>query len=121
MAYEERRNVILDLSFKFSLDIINYSKLLDEKRKYVIAGQLMKSGTSIGANAREAQNAESKADFIHKMKVADKEAIEVNYWLSLCNYSADYPPVNNLIDQCMVIRRVLGKIISTSIKNSRNP
>lgn len=59
-------NLIVRLSFEFSLDVIEFCELLEEKRKYVLANQLLKSGTSIGANIKEAQNAESKADFVHK-------------------------------------------------------
>lgn len=77
-------NIILNKSIDFSLDIISYCEILEEKRKYVIANQLLKSGTSIGANIHEAQNAESKADFIHKMKIAAKEIEETKYWLILC-------------------------------------
>jgi four helix bundle protein len=73
-------NIILNKSIDFSLDIISYCEILEEKRKYVIANQLLKSGTSIGANIHEAQNAESKADFIHKMKIAAKEIEETKYW-----------------------------------------
>ena len=57
---------------------------LEEQRKYVIARQLLRSGTSIGANVHEAQNAESKSDFIHKFKIAAKEVEETKYWLLLC-------------------------------------
>ena len=73
----EKRNEILELSFEFALQVIEYCELLEEKRKYVIARQLLKSGTSIGANVREAQNAESNQDFIHKLKIAAKEADEL--------------------------------------------
>ncbi len=59
-------NAIVDLSFSFALDIIKLSEKLEESRKYVIAKQILRSGTSIGANIRESQQAESKADFIHK-------------------------------------------------------
>ncbi|MCX6199569.1 MAG: four helix bundle protein, partial [Bacteroidetes bacterium] len=62
-------NLIVDLTFEFSLKIIEYSELLEVKRRFNIANQLFRSGTSIGANVREAQNAESKADFIHKIKI----------------------------------------------------
>jgi four helix bundle protein len=64
--------------------------LLEAHHKYVIAKQILKAGTSIGANVREAQNAESKIDFIHKMKIAAKEADETEYWLLLCNRSNAY-------------------------------
>ncbi len=77
----EKRNEILELSFEFALQIISYCEVLEENRKYVIARQLLKSGTSIGANIREAQNAESNQDFIHKLKIATKEADETEYWL----------------------------------------
>lgn len=58
-----------------------------KQKKFVIAKQLLKSGTSIGANSVEAQNAESKADFIHKIKIAAKEADETQYWLLLCDFA----------------------------------
>ena len=84
------KNVIVKLSFEFALDIIAYAEQLDALRKYVIARQLLKSGTSIGANIREAQNAESRRDFVHKMKISAKEADETEYWLLLCNSSNGY-------------------------------
>ena len=83
-------NPILKLTFEFSLDIVEFVEILEEKKKYVIAKQLLRSATSIGANVREAQNAESKADFIHKMKIAAKEASETLYWLILCERSESY-------------------------------
>ena len=77
-------NPILKLSFDFSLMIVEYCEKLEELKKYNLAMQLFKSGTSIGANAMEAQNGESRADFIHKMKIAAKEAEESQYWLWVC-------------------------------------
>jgi four helix bundle protein len=85
------KNPILKLTFDFSLMVINYCELLDAQKKYIISRQLLKSGTSIGANAMEAQNGESKADFIHKMKIAAKEGEESQYWLWLCEYAESYP------------------------------
>lgn len=79
MDKEVSKNLILSLSFEFALEIIKYCEILEEKRKFVIATQLLKSGTSIGANVKEAQNAESKNDFIHKLKIALKEAEETEY------------------------------------------
>lgn len=75
----ERGNIIVSKTIAFSLDIISYAELLEEKKKYVIARQLLKSGTSIGANVHEAQNSESRADFIHKIKIAAKEVEETKY------------------------------------------
>jgi four helix bundle protein len=111
---EIKENVIVTLTFKFALDIISYCDTLQENRKFVIANQLLKSGTSIGANIREAQNAESKADFIHKFKISAKEIEETIYWLELCKYSKDYPNVDQLLDQVNTISRVVNKIIITS-------
>ena len=110
----DRENVIVSLTLEFALEIIEYSELLEEKRKFVIARQLLKAGTSIGANVREAQNAESKADFIHKMKIAAKEADETEYWLLLCSLSETYPKNPVLLEKLKVIIRIISKIISTS-------
>jgi four helix bundle protein len=112
----DRENVIIELTFKFSLSIIDYCEKLEAQRKYVLARQLLKSGTSIGANAREAQNAESKADFIHKFKVAAKEADETEYWLELCKSSSHYPDIGNLLSDLEVIIKVISKIIGSSKK-----
>ena len=108
-------NLIVDLSFDFALEIIEFVELLEEKRKYVIAKQLLKSGTSIGANIREAQSAESKADFVHKFKIADKEVRETEYWLLLCQKAKKYPnPDVTIIDKLKSINNIVSKIIITS-------
>jgi len=110
----DKDNLIIKLSFEFALDIIEYAELLEEHRKYIIARQLLKSGTSIGANIREAQNAESKADFIHKMKIAAKEADETEYWLLLCEMSKRYPKNELLKVKLESILNILSKNISSS-------
>jgi four helix bundle protein len=110
----EKRNVILEKSFQFALNIIEYSELLEDKRKYVIARQILKSGTSVGANINEAQSAESKADFIHKLKIADKEANEIEYWLQLCKMAKNYPDPATLENELLEIKKLLSKIISSS-------
>jgi four helix bundle protein len=107
-------NLILDSSFQFALNIISFTDQLDEKRKYTIARQLLKSGTSIGANVNEAQAPESKNDFIHKMKISAKEAAETQYWLLLCKYSENLPDPGHLLDDVVSIQKILGKIIATS-------
>ncbi|MES2590542.1 MAG: four helix bundle protein [Bacteroidota bacterium] len=112
----KKENLIVDLSFKFSLEIIEYTELLELKRKYNLANQLFKSGTSIGANIREAQNAESKADFIHKVKIAAKEAEETEYWLLLCKHSKTYPECDSLLMQVQSLLKICGKIITSSKK-----
>jgi four helix bundle protein len=111
----DKDNLIVKLTLEFALEIIEYSELLEEQRKYVISRQLLKSGTSIGANVREAQNAESKPDFIHKMKIAAKEADETEYWLTLCEMSKSYP--DHLKEKLQSIRNILSKIISSSKSN----
>jgi len=111
-----KRNEVLELSFEFALEIITYSELLEENRKYVIARQILKSGTSIGANIREAQNSESHADFVHKLKIAAKEAEETEYWLLLCEKSKNYPAPKKLIKDLTSIKKLLNCIISTMKK-----
>ena len=112
------QNLVLKLSFDFSLHIIRFCEKLEAEKKYVIARQLLKSGTSIGANAMEAQNAESKADFIHKFKLAAKEGEETEYWLLLCDYSATYPDCKDLLIRIEELNNVIGKIISSSKKKN---
>lgn len=107
-------NLIIKLTFEFALSIIKYSELLATKQKFAIANQVIRSGTSVGANVREAQNAESKADFIHKMKTSAKEADETEYWLLLCQHSDSYPNSEELLEKILVIKKVLSKIISSS-------
>jgi four helix bundle protein len=87
----DKPNLIIDLTFSFSLKIIEFTEILESRRKFNIANQLFRCGTSIGANMREAQGAESKIDFRHKCKIAYKEAEETEYWLSLCKYAENYP------------------------------
>ncbi len=106
-------NPVLKLSIEFSSELISYCEQLEEKRRFIISGQLLKAGTSIGANCFEAQNAESKADFIHKFKVAAKEAEETRYWLLLCNFSKEYPECRLLLEKVDYLNKLLGKIIST--------
>jgi four helix bundle protein len=111
------KNPVLKLSFDFSLMVIRYCEELEILKKYIIARQLLKSGTSIGANAMEAQNAESKADFVHKMKIAAKEAEETQYWLWLCAFSENYPDCKHLIDKVEEINKVIGAILRKSRLN----
>jgi len=77
-------NTIVTLTFRFAQHIWALAEELQDKRKFVVANQVFRSGTAIGALVREAQNGESLADFIHKMKIALKEADETEYWLLLC-------------------------------------
>lgn len=107
-------NLILKLTFEFAVTIVKYSEELDKERKFSVANQILRSGTSIGANVKEAQNAESKKDFIHKLKIALKEADEVEYWLFLCNEVDSYPSSEGLLEKLIEIKKILNKIISSS-------
>ena len=120
MQTNKGQNMIIDLSFDFALKIIQFAERLEEKRRYVIARQILKSGTSVGANIREAQNAESRADFIHKLKIAAKEADETEYWLLLCKESYDVENCELLIEDCRVIIKVLSKIIASSKRKTNH-
>jgi len=110
----DKPNLIVDLTFSFSLKIIEFMEILESKRKYNMANQLFRSGTSIGANVREAQGAESKGDFKHKCKIAYKEAEETDYWLSLCRHANNYPSEQSMSDDIISIKKILGKIISST-------
>ncbi|MDQ1163540.1 four helix bundle protein [Chryseobacterium sp. SORGH_AS_0447] len=111
----DKENVIVNKTFDFALKIIEFSEVLYEAKRYPLANQVFKAGTSIGANVREAQNAESKADFIHKLKIAAKEADETEYWLLLCMMSPYLKsPDEKLFSELKEIILILSKIISTS-------
>ena len=111
------KNLIVDLTFEFSLLIIKYTEELESLKKYRMAWQLFDAGTSIGANVNESQNAESKADFIHKLKIAAKEGSESLYWLRLCRDSINYPDCSELLERVIVINKILSKIIATTRNN----
>lgn len=113
-----KENLIVQMTFKFALGIVKLVEILESDRKYAVANQLIRSGTSIGANVREAQNAESRADFIHKIKIAAKEAEETEYWLDICHQSENYPECKILLDEILSIKKVLSKIIATSKKST---
>ena len=115
---EEKENLILNLTLAFALEIIVYCEGLEQQKRYVISHQLLKSGTSIGANVREAQSPESRADFIHKMKIAAKEANEAEYWLILCQRSPNYPNCEALLQKLESIQKILSKIIGYSKRSS---
>ena len=107
-------NPILKQSIGFSLAVIDYCELLNEQKRFVVSKQLLRSATSIGANTMEAQNAESKADFIHKMKIAAKEADETQYWLTLCSYSNQYPNCDDLFVKLETVQKILNAILGTA-------
>ena len=109
-------NVIQDKSRAFAIEVINcYKFLVEEQHEYVLSKQLLRSGTSIGANARESKNAQSKSDFLNKLSIALKEADETDYWLDLL-HATDYlddAMYDALADDCNEIIKILTSIIKT--------
>lgn len=111
-------NPIVKMTLDFALTTIDFTAQLKEQRHYELANQLFRSGTSIGANTWESQNAESKKDFVHKLKIAAKEADETEYWLLLCKLSNHLPtPQESQFADLKSIEKVLSKIISTTKKS----
>lgn len=116
----DKDNVIVRLTTEFALMVIDFSEQLEAERKYIIARQLLRSGTAIAASVREAQNAESPADFTHKFKIAAKESDETDLWLYLCQKAKRYPnPPEIILSRLGDIQRVISKIISSSKRKFR--
>ena len=114
----DKDNIVLKKSFDFALEIIELYKILKSKNEFVISKQLLRSGTSIGANVEEANAAQSKKDFATKMSIASKEARETRYWLRLLNKSKlveyDYKNYLNKIDELI---RIITAIVKTAQSN----
>ena len=106
-------------SFLFSVRVVKLARYLqEEKKEYILSKQLIRSGTSIGANVVESQQAQSRADFVSKLSIALKEAAETNYWLRLLN-ATDYlseSEFSSIIADC----RELGKILTSILKTTRS-
>lgn len=112
-------NAIVKMTFEFALGIIDFAEILREQKRFAVSDQVIRSGCSIGANVKEAQSAESKADFVHKIKIASKEAEESEYWLELCEFSKNYPKPKQLLSEIESILKVLTKIITTAKRNEK--
>ena len=109
-------NVIVDKSKAFALRIIKlYRYLCDEKREYVLSKQMLRSGTSIGANVKEAVNGQSKADFYAKMYIAYKEANETEYWLEILCESGyiERKVFGSFYNDCKELIKILAAITKT--------
>lgn len=114
-----RRNAVRDKSFAFALRVVRLCRYLNEtKREFVLSKQLLRSGTAIGALVREAEQDESKADFIHKMAIALKEANETDYWIELL-FQSDYLSQNEYESIHPEIIELL-KLLTSIIKSSKN-
>ncbi len=112
-------SILREKSYRFALRIVNLVKfIVSEKKEYVLSKQLLRSGTSIGANVEEAGQGQSKADFVHKLSIAQKEAFETNYWLRLLRDSEylSRPQADSLIEDCNEIQRMLTSSIRTAKK-----
>ncbi|MEZ5196288.1 MAG: four helix bundle protein [Bacteroidales bacterium] len=112
------RNIVLDKSFDFAVRIVKLNKyLVSEKKEFTLSKQVLRSGTAIGALVREAQHAESNADFIHKLSIALKEANETDYWLLLLQ-KTDYV-AENIYDSLYSDIQELIKLLVSIIKSSK--
>jgi len=111
---------IQERSFEFSLKIVDlYKNLRYDRKEFVLSKQVLRSGTSIGANIEEASAAQSKKDFISKMNIALKEARETHYWLRLLKESG-YISENDISTECEIIKKILGSIIINTKRNLEN-
>jgi len=111
MSYKPSGNAIVDKSFYFACDIVLYAEKLKEKRFFEIANQLLRSGTSVGANVRESQRGVSTKDFKNKLGIALKEADETLYWLDVIEETNTYEVSSKLREDCEVLIRLLVSII----------
>ncbi|MBX7225066.1 MAG: four helix bundle protein [Chitinophagales bacterium] len=117
----EKKNLIAELSFEFAVEIIQLSQSLIYEKNYIIAKQVLRSGTSIGANIEESTAAISKKEFIAKMSISSKEARETRYWLRLLRESTITKiDVHDLLSKIEKIIRIITKIIITASKNQNN-
>ena len=112
-----KTNVLKEKSYKFALRTVKlYQHLSVERKEYVLSKQVLRSGTSIGANVEEAYQGESKMDFIHKLSIANKEAFETHYWLRLVRDSVmlEAKIAESLMNDCDELQRMLVAAIKTS-------
>lgn len=113
-----KESILREKSYQFALRIVKlYQFVVSEKSEYVLSKQILRSGTSIGANVEEANQAESKADFIHKLSIAQKESFETDYWLRLLrdsNYLTT-SQADSILKDC----QELQKLITSSIKTAK--
>lgn len=116
-------NIIKDKSFDFAVRVVNlYKYLCSEKKEYVLSKQLLRSGTSVGANIRESEHAVSKNDFINKLAISQKEINETIYWLEILN-ATDYlseSQFNNINNDAIEIIKLLTTIIKNTKQNLVN-
>ena len=121
----KENNLIREKSYQFALEIIAlYKHLTTERKEFVLSKQLLKSGTSIGANIEEAVGGQSQKDFFAKISIAYKEARETHYWIRLLKDSQFLPidRASQLLEMCDELLRILGSIqITMQKKLDKNP
>lgn len=113
-------NVLKDKSYDFALRTIKLSRyLVEEKREYVLSKQVLRSGTSIGANIEEATQAQSRVDFIHKLSISQKESFETHYWIRLLRDSelVNKRLADSLLQDCQELQKLLTSSIKTAKAN----
>ena len=113
-----KENILKDKAYKFALRCVKlYQYLGDERKEFVMSKQVLRSGTSIGANIEEANQAQSKSDFIHKLLISQKESFETHYWIRILR-DTDFlneKPADSLLTDCEEIQ----KLITSSIKTAK--
>ena len=117
-----KENLLIDKSIAFAARIVKlYQYLIKNKKETVISKQILRSGTSIGANINEANYGQSKADFISKMHIALKETAETEYWIKLLHLAEyiDDEMSNSLLEDCLVIKRILIASLNTAKENTK--
>jgi four helix bundle protein len=116
-----KENIIKNKSFAFALRIVKLYQFLVDKKEFVLSKQLLRSGTAIGALVREAEHAESTADFIHKLSIALKEANESDYWIDLLHESGylDEVSYKSIQADLLEILKLLVSIIKTAKQNGK--
>ena len=113
-------NLIEEKSFRFAVEIVSlYKQLYEKNKEYSLFRQLLRSGTSIGANVKEGLRGQSKRDFLSKMNIALKEANETEYWLELLIKTHYVSEKNKLLKECKEICKILSSIVKTTRKNIR--
>jgi four helix bundle protein len=115
----ERENALIDKSYKFALRIIKLSEYLrEESGEFVLYKQILRSGTSIGANAEEANGAQSERDFLTKITIAYKEARETHYWIRLLRDSGKLPAkaAESVLNDCDELLKILGSVKASMVK-----
>lgn len=116
-----KQSVLKDKSYQFALRVVNaYKHLACGQKEYVLSKQLLRSGTSIGANVTEATQAQSKLDFVHKLSISLKEAVETEFWLSLLKDSEflTAAQADSLLHDCKELQRILTASIRTAKKRN---